>query len=89
MTGVVGACDQNRGHFYITTTDFWTGAHLNSRPLPIGGVEIVFNGNQVGDVRQKQEMSNAVILSEFGDNNLYIETCRKWDPEIAEKLAKL
>jgi len=61
--GVVGACDNTWGRFYVTTTDFWTGAHLNAIPLPIGGVNIIADGNSGTGVQQEQNMLNAEILT--------------------------
>ena len=61
--GVVGACDNTWVRFYITTTDFWTGAHLNAIPLPIGGVNIIADGNSGTGVQQEQNMLNAEILT--------------------------
>ena len=61
--GVVGSCDNNWGRFYITTTDFWTGAHLNAVPLPIGGVNLIVGGSSGSGVEQDQNLLNAEIIT--------------------------
>ena len=63
--GVVGSCDATWGRFYITTTDFWTGAHLNAVPLPIGGINIIVGGNPETGVQQEQNMLNAETITKF------------------------
>lgn len=72
--GVVGSCDNTWARFYITTTDFWTGAHLNAFPLPIGGVNIVIaEGSEIG-VQQEQDMLNAQIVTRINKVAVEIRT---------------
>jgi uncharacterized protein (TIGR02145 family) len=72
--GVAGACDRTWGRFYITTTDFWTGVHLNAIPLPIGGVNIIAEGLKGRGIRQEQKIREAEILTVLGDGKLKIRT---------------
>ncbi len=75
--GVVGACDTAWARFYLTTTDFWTGAHLNAIPLPIGGVNIIAAGSSGKGVQQEQNILNAEILTKLNDGLINIRT---WVP---------
>jgi len=70
--GVVGAGDNKWARFYITTTDFWTGARLNAIPLPIGGVDIIADGGSGTGVQQEQDMLNAEIRTclDYGSLNM-------------------
>ena len=61
--GAVGSCDNTWSRFYITTTDFWTGAHLNAVPLPIGGVNLIVGGSSGSGVEQDQNLLNAEIIT--------------------------
>ena len=72
--GVVGASDNNWARFYITTTNFWTGAHLNAKPLPIGGVDIIATGGSGTGVKQEQDMLNAEIRTHLDYGSLNIRT---------------
>jgi uncharacterized protein (TIGR02145 family) len=63
--GVVGSCDHTWGRFYVTTTDFWTGAHLNAVPLPIGGVNIIVGGIPGTGVEQDQDMLSAETITKL------------------------
>ena len=63
--GVVGSCDNTWGRFYITTTDFWTGTHLNAVPLPIGGVNVIAGGTPGTGVQQEQDLLNAEIITKL------------------------
>jgi len=72
--GVVGSCDNTWGRFYITTTDFWTGAHLNAVPLPIGGVNIIAGGSSGTGVQQEQNMLNAEIITKLSTGPVEMHT---------------
>ena len=72
--GVVGACDTTWGRFYLTTTDFWSGAHLNAIPLPIGGVDIISGSSSGNGLQQEQNMLNAEILTKLGGGLVNIRT---------------
>jgi uncharacterized protein (TIGR02145 family) len=61
--GVVSSCDNTWARFYITTTDFWTGAHLNAVPLPIGGVNVIAGGISSSGVEQDQNLVSAEIIT--------------------------
>ena len=81
--GVVGACDITWGRFYLTTTDFWTGEHLNAIPLPIGGVNIITGSSTGTGVQQEQNMLNAEILTKLSDGMINI---RSWVPATRNML---
>lgn len=72
--GVAGSCDNTWGRFYITTTDFWTGAHLNAVPLPIGGVNIISSDGSGTGVQQEQDMLNAQIITRLAAGEVEMHT---------------
>ena len=72
--GVVGSCDNTWGRFYITTTDFWSGAHLNAVPLPIGGVNITVEGSSGSGVEQDQNLLNAEIITRLNTGQVEIHS---------------
>jgi uncharacterized protein (TIGR02145 family) len=72
--GVVGSCDMTWGRFYIATTDFWSGAHLNAVPLPIGGVNIIAGGRSGAEVQQEQNMLNAEIITRLSTGPVEMHT---------------
>lgn len=72
--GVVGFSDNDRAGFYITTNDFWTGKHLNVKPLPIGGVNIIASGSSGTGVTQIQNILDAEISTALTYGNIKIKT---------------
>jgi uncharacterized protein (TIGR02145 family) len=72
--GAVGSCDTTWGRFYITTSNFWSGAHLNAVPLPIGGVNIIAGGSLGTGVQQEQSLLNAEIVTRLSTGPVEMHT---------------